>query len=213
MEAKNYLVLRYSTLNKFFITVNIFLLLFVNVFASEDQNKIAILVNDNVITNYDIEQRVKIFAISNQVQLNTENGSTITNKIVDELIDNLLKVEKIEEYNIEIDSNDLYNYENQYFISKKIKKEDFLELLRINNVNEKAFYNMLHNDIAWQILISRLYYRITSVSEEEINDLIHKNPELTSEMAERIIMDKQLALKSSKMLRDLRSEATIEYKQ
>ncbi len=213
MEAKNYLVLRYSTLNKFFITVNIFLLLFVNVFASEDQNKIAILVNDNVITNYDIEQRVKIFAISNQVQLNAENGSTITNKIVDELIDNLLKVEKIEEYNIEIDSNDLYNYENQYFISKKIKKEDFLELLRINNVNEKAFYNMLHNDIAWQILISRLYYRITSVSEEEINDLIHKNPELTSEMAERIIMDKQLALKSSKMLRDLRSEATIEYKQ
>jgi len=200
-------------LNKFFITVNIFLLLFVNVFASEDQNKIAILVNDNVITNYDIEQRVKIFAISNQVQLNAENGSTITNKIVDELIDNLLKVEKIEEYNIEIDSNDLYNYENQYFISKKIKKEDFLELLRINNVNEKAFYNMLHNDIAWQILISRLYYRITSVSEEEINDLIHKNPELTSEMAERIIMDKQLALKSSKMLRDLRSEATIEYKQ
>tara|TARA_B100000029_G_C17437551_1_gene910228 strand:+ start:158 stop:715 length:558 start_codon:yes stop_codon:yes gene_type:complete len=185
----------------------------VNVFASEDQNKIAILVNDNVITNYDIEQRVKIFAISNQVQLNAENGSTITNKIVDELIDNLLKVEKIEEYNIEIDSNDLYNYENQYFISKKIKKEDFLELLRINNVNEKAFYNMLHNDIAWQILISRLYYRITSVSEEEINDLIHKNPELTSEMAERIIMDKQLALKSSKMLRDLRSEATIEYKQ
>tara|TARA_Y100000590_G_C15717807_1_gene1012467 strand:+ start:2129 stop:2767 length:639 start_codon:yes stop_codon:yes gene_type:complete len=212
MEAKNYLVLRYSTLNKFLITANIFLLLLVNVFASEDKNKIAILVNDNVITNYDIEQRVKIFAISNQVQLNAENGSTITNKIVDELIDNLLKVEKIEEYNIEIDSNDLYNYENQYFISRKIKKEEFLELLRINNVNEKAFYNMLYNDIAWQILISRLYYRITSVSEEEINDLIHKNPELTSKMAERIIMDKQLALKSSKMLRDLRSEATIEYK-
>ena len=199
-------------MNKFLITANIFLLLLVNVFASEDKNKIAILVNDNVITNYDIEQRVKIFAISNQVQLNAENGSTITNKIVDELIDNLLKVEKIEEYNIEIDSNDLYNYENQYFISRKIKKEEFLELLRINNVNEKAFYNMLYNDIAWQILISRLYYRITSVSEEEINDLIHKNPELTSKMAERIIMDKQLALKSSKMLRDLRSEATIEYK-
>ena len=41
----------------------------------------------------------------------------------------------------------------------------------------------------------------------------NKNPELTIEIAERIIMDKQLALKSSKMLRDLRSEATIEYKQ
>jgi peptidyl-prolyl cis-trans isomerase SurA len=212
MEPRNYLVLRYSVLNKSLITINIFLILLVNVFASENENKIAILVNDNVITNYDIEQRVKIFAISNQIQLNAENGGTITNKVVDELIDNLLKIEKIEEYNIEIDSGDLYNYENQYFNSRKIEKEEFLELLRINNVNEKAFYDMLYNDIAWQILISRLYYRITSVSEEEIKDLIHENPNLTTVMAERIIMDKQLALKSSKMLRDLRSEATIEYK-
>ena len=199
-------------MNKSLITINILLILLVNVFASENENKIAILVNDNVITNYDIEQRVKIFAISNQIQLNAENGGTITNKVVDELIDNLLKIEKIEEYNIEIDSGDLYNYENQYFNSRKIEKEEFLELLRINNVNEKAFYDLLYNDIAWQILISRLYYRITSVSEEEIKDLIHKNPDLTPVMAERIIMDKQLALKSSKMLRDLRSEATIEYK-
>ncbi len=212
MVKRNYLVRRYSALNKFFILINIFFLLCANIFASEDENKIAILVNDNVITNYDIEQRVKIFAISNQIQLSADNGGTITNKIVDELIDNLLKIEKIEEYKIEIDSNDLYNYENQYFNSREIGKEEFLKLIKINNVNEKAFYDMLYNDIAWQILISRLYYRITSISEEEIKDLVYKNPELTNEMAERIIMDRQLALKSSKMLRDLRSEATIEYK-
>ena len=71
---------------------------------------------------------------------------------------------------------------------------------------------MLYNDIAWQILISRLYYRGTSISDAEINDLIYKDPELTYEIAKNIIMDKQLSLKSSKMLRDLRSEATIEFK-
>ena len=71
---------------------------------------------------------------------------------------------------------------------------------------------MLYNDIAWQILISRLYYRITSVSDDEIEDLINKDPSISAELAEKIIMDKQLALKSSKMLRDLRNEATIEYK-
>ena len=40
----------------------------------------------------------------------------------------------------------------------------------------------------------------------------NKIPEISDELAEKMIVDKQLSLKSSKMLRDLRSEATIEYR-
>ena len=213
MERKNYLDPRYKTM-KIFITINIFLILILfNAHATEgDGNKIAVLVNDSVITNYDIEQRIKIFAILNQVQITNENGAVIANKVIDELIDNLLKIEKIDEHSIKVDNSDLNNYENQIFKSSKIGKEEFLELIKINNVNKEQFYDMLYNDIAWQILISRLYYRGTSISDAEINDLIYKDPELTYEIAKNIIMDKQLSLKSSKMLRDLRSEATIEFK-
>ena len=199
-------------ISEFFIIISIFLLITIEINATENENKIAILVNDNVITNYDIEQRVKIFAILNQVQITAENAVIITNKIVDELIDNLLKTEKIDEYNIKVDSNDLYNYENQYFKNRGTNKEALFELFEKNNISKDQFYSMLHNDIAWQLLISRLYYRITSISDDEITELLNKDIELSREMAERIIMDKQLALKSSKMLRDLRSEATIEYK-
>ena len=184
-----------------------------NVNAVEDENKIAVLVNDNIITNYDIEQRAKLYAILNQIQITSENNVIITNKIVDELIDHILKNEKIEEYSIKVDSKELDYYEKQYFNARRTSKEESFELLKINNVSLNHFYEMLHNDIAWQILISRLYYRVTSVSDTEIEDLTIKDPELTYEMAKRIIMDKQLALKRSKMLRDLRSEATIEYKQ
>lgn len=180
--------------------------------SAEDRNRIAILVNDHVITNYDIEQRLKIFAIVNRIQITPSNSNSVTNKIIDELINNLLKIEKIEEYNININDTELDRYENQYFNNLGIKKEYIFELMKINNVNTKQFYDMLYNDIAWQILISRLYYRITSVSDDEIEDLINKDPSISAELAEKIIMDKQLALKSSKMLRDLRNEATIEYK-
>tara|TARA_B100000686_G_C16761628_1_gene959071 strand:+ start:688 stop:1290 length:603 start_codon:yes stop_codon:yes gene_type:complete len=199
---------------KIFIVINIFFIIALNnLHGNEgDGNKIAVLVNDNVITNYDIEQRVKIFAILNQVQITSENGGAIANKVIDELIDNLLKIEKLEEHAIKVDNSDLNNYENQIFKSSKIGKEEFLELMRINNVNKKQFYDMLYNDIAWQILISRLYYRGTSISDAEINDLIYKDPQLTYEIAKNIIMEKQLALKSNKILRDLRSEATIEFK-
>ena len=216
MEARNYLDLKYKIMTrtlKIFLLISFVFLLIIDINAAEDKNKIAILVNDNVITNYDIEQRLKIFAILNQVQITSNNSDIITNKIVDELIDGVLKNEKIVEYKVEIDSNDLNHYENLYFKNGDLDRENIFLLMKINKVNKNQFYDMLYTEIAWQILISRLYYRVTSISDIEIEELINNDPELTRELAEKVIMDKQLALNSSKMIRDLRSEATIEYKQ
>ena len=216
MEARNYLDLKYKIMTKtlkIFLLISFVFLLIIDIYAAEDKNKIAILVNDNVITNYDIEQRLKIFAILNQVQITSNNSDIITNKIVDELIDGVLKNEKIVEYKVEIDSNDFNHYENLYFKNGDLDRENIFLLMEINKVNKNQFYDMLYTEIAWQILISRLYYRVTSISDIEIEELINNDPELTRELAEKVIMDKQLALNSSKMIRDLRSEATIEYKQ
>ena len=66
--------------------------------------------------------------------------------------------------------------------------------------------------MSWQKLVSGIYYRLTSASEIEIEEIILKNPEITIDVAKNIIIQKQLDLKSSKMIRDLFNEATIEYK-
>ena len=57
-----------------------------------------------------------------------------------------------------------------------------------------------------------LYLRITSVTEQEIIDLTSKNPNLSKEIARELLLQKQLDIKSSKLIKDLRNEATIEYK-
>ena len=57
-----------------------------------------------------------------------------------------------------------------------------------------------------------MYYRLTSTSEIEIEEIIMKNPNISKERARDIIVQKQLDLKSNKMIRDLFNEATIEYK-
>ena len=68
------------------------------------------------------------------------------------------------------------------------------------------------NGISWQKLISGIYYRLTSTSEIEIEEIIMKNPNMSEEAARELIVQKQLDLKSNKMIRDLVNEATIEYK-
>ena len=87
-----------------------------------------------------------------------------------------------------------------------------LLLLEKNNISYKDFENLLMNELLWSKLISGLFYRLTSVSDLEINELISKNPSITSTQAEALVIQRQLDLQSSKLLRDIMNEATIEYK-
>ena len=183
-----------------------------NVSAANTENKIAILVNDNVITNYDIEQRVKFFSLSNKIQITPENSVAITNKIIDELIDDILKNEKVLEYKIKVKDKDLYEFQEIYIKNRGFENANFLSLMSLNNISTDTFDQIIKTDLSWQILINRLYFRTTSVSELEIDELIKKDQSLSPDIAEKMVMDKQLALRSNKLLRDLRSEATIEYK-
>ena len=198
--------------------INYFIILFLilvstlQVSAEVEDNRIIILVNDEIITNYDIVQRLKIYSIVNQVEITPTNNATIANKMIDELIDQILKNEKTKEYNIEITAEELQYYVDLFFENRGQDRDFVYDLMEQNNTNIKHFLLMLESDINWQTLINNLYYRITSISEVELEEMKKDYPDMSLEQAESYILERQLGLQSSKMLRDLRSEATIEYK-
>ena len=81
-----------------------------------------------------------------------------------------------------------------------------------NNVNYGELKTLLINELSWNKLINGLFYRLTSVSDLEVDEIISKNPNITIEQASNLVIQRQLDLKSSKLLRDILNEATIEYK-
>ena len=215
MEKPKSLVHNYKIMIKF---INYFIILFLilvstlQVSAEVEDNRIIILVNDEIITNYDIVQRLKIYSMVNQVEITPTNNATIANKIIDELIDQILKNEKTKEYNIEITAEELQYYVDLFFENRGQDRDFVYDLMEQSNTNIKHFLLMLESDITWQTLINNLYYRITSISEVELEEMKKDYPDMPLEQAESYILERQLGLQSSKMLRDLRSEATIEYK-
>ena len=176
------------------------------------EHKIAVLVNDEVITSYDIIQRLKLTAIIQGININAQNNQLLLNNVVDELIQERVKLEKINEYEIKADETEYQNFELNFYERKNISQNQMLLLLEKNNISYKDFENLLMNELLWSKLISGLFYRLTSVSDLEINELISKNPSITSTQAEALVIQRQLDLQSSKLLRDIMNEATIEYK-
>ena len=87
-----------------------------------------------------------------------------------------------------------------------------MNLLRENRINYQILKKYLKGELAWNKLINGLFFRFTSINDLEIKELVSKNPTLSNEQAENLVIQRQLDLQSSKLLRDIMNEATIEYK-
>ena len=65
-----------------------------NAFNTND-HRIAVLVNDQLITSYDVIQRMKLSAILSGIEITPANNNQLLNTVVDELITEKLKNQKI----------------------------------------------------------------------------------------------------------------------
>ena len=179
---------------------------------NDKTNRIEVLVNENIITKYDIVQRLKINSILNRVEITDINYNQLLNIVIDDLVIEKLKIKKIEEYNISFNKNEFITHEKRYLLNLNYSKKELEELFYINDINYNHLNELLEIDLKWQKLIYGLYFRVTSVTEQEISELTSKNPNIDEETANDLILQKQLDLKSKKLIKDLRDEATIEYK-
>ena len=182
-----------------------------NAFSTND-HRIAVLVNDQLITSYDIVQRMKLSVILSGTEITDKNNNQLLNSVVDELIKESLKNQKINEYDVSISEEEYLSQELRFYQNSPFNKEDLIKIFELNDIKYGEFTKYLTHEISWQKLISGMYYRLTSTSEIEIEEIVMKNPNISKETAKDMIVQKQLDLKSNKMIRDLFNEATIEYK-
>ena len=119
---------------------------------------------------------------------------------------------KINEYQIKVKDEEYAEFEINFFTRSKINQDEILNLLRENKINYQELKKYLMGELAWNKLINGLFFRLTSISDIEVDELISKNQSLSVEQAENLVIQRQLDLQSSKLLRDIMNEATIEYK-
>ena len=178
--------------------------------ANQSTHKIEILVNDKIITNYDIAQHFAINSILDNIKVTSENKDFLFNKTVNELIDMKIQQAKIKDYDIKIKDENKEYYENYYFQSKRLDKDKVYEIISVNDLDIDALKEKINTSIAWEQLTAGLFLHTISISDSEVSELLKNDESLSLELAKRILTNKQVQLKSDKYLRDLRAEANIE---
>ena len=176
--------------------------------TDEKNFKIIKLVNDQVITNFDLEQRIKLLAALNKININSENIDQYARELISLMVDEKLQYEQMKKYNISITQKEVDEYIKKAYSNNDTNQ--IISLLNQNNINVNILYESIRIKIGWNELTGRLYYRTAKVDPVDLEDAMQQNPTLSEKMVNNILIQRQIELRASKLLRDLKSEANIE---
>ena len=179
-------------------------------FADEKNYKIIKLVNDQVITNYDLEQRIKLYVTLNNLNLNDGNIDKLANDLLLLMVDEKLQLEQIYEYKISVSEAEIDDYIQRAYLGPENDINDLIELLNQNNIDIKILKNLVQVRLGWNELAGRLYYRTSEINEDDLISAMQNDSSLSKEQAKNMLLQKQIELRAKKLLRDIKSEANIE---
>ena len=178
--------------------------------AEEKNYKIIKLVNNNVITNFDLEQRLKLYSTLNKVNINKENIDKLAVEMLSLMVDEKLKLEQINSYEISVNESEINDYIERAYLSESNSLNEFIDALNDNNIDIAILKKSIEVMIGWNKLTSRLYYRTSEINKVDLENLMNEDLSLSKEQAEDILLQKQISLRAKKLLRDIRIEANIE---
>jgi peptidyl-prolyl cis-trans isomerase SurA len=179
-------------------------------FADEKNYKIIKLVDDQVITNYDLEQRIKLYVTLNKVNLDDGNIDKLASDLLLLMVDEKLQLKQMDVYKISISETQIDDYIQRAYLGTENNINDLIKLLSSNNIDIMILRNVVKVRLGWNELAGRLYYRTSEINEDDLVNAMQNDASLSEEQAKNILLQKQIELRAKKLLRDLKAEANIE---
>ena len=155
-------------------------------FAEEKVYKIIKLVNQQVITNYDLEQRIVLYSMLNQV--NTDDINELAGKILYLMVDELLQLEQIKKYNISVSDIEIDEYIDRAYLNANNNIDDFNLIFKKNNLDINILRKSIEIKLGWNDLAGRLFYRTAEINTVDLRDTMDSDPSLSKEQAENNLL-------------------------
>jgi len=123
--------------------------------------QVALVVNGDVITTYDIEQRMKFFQLSNR-------KPAVRSEVVEELIDEKLKVQIGRRYKIEIPDNEVDGSYAEMGHRMHMTPEQLTAALAQGGVDASTLKSKIRADTIWQNIVRGKFQGDLQVREKDV---------------------------------------------
>lgn len=138
----------------------------------QETMRIAAVVNDDVISVYDLAARISIIVAASKLRDAPDLRRQIAPRVLRTLVDEYLQTQEAARLDIEVTERDIEFAINQIEQRQGLGKRGLDNFVRNNRIDRDAVIAMLKAEIAWNKLISRRLNSAISVGEDEIDEAL-----------------------------------------
>ena len=142
--------------------------------TAQQVQRIAAIVNDEVVSGFDVEQRIDMVIRSTRLRNTPETRRRLRQQVLRGLIDETLQLQAAQRNNISVSEADLQRAYGVLERQNRLEAGRLPEFLRANGLSQEALARQLRAEIAWSKLVRRRLQPSVSIGEDEVNEVLDR---------------------------------------
>ena len=138
-------------------------------FAADEAERVAAVVNDDVISVHDLDQRLKLVLMSSNLADTVETRSRVMPQVIRRLIEEHLKLQEAQKQKVEIESGEIANAVSNIERQNNMPHGTMEKLLRARGVDPETLRQQIKADLAWTETTRQELTRDIHVGDDAIN--------------------------------------------
>tara|TARA_X000001036_G_scaffold439431_1_gene490567 strand:- start:809 stop:1741 length:933 start_codon:yes stop_codon:yes gene_type:complete len=145
-----------------------------NISFASIQNKILVNVGSQIITTYELKNRVQTILVLSNKKINQENVNKTKREALNFLINFKLKKEETLKFDVKANQVSVLNYLKGISSKYNTDPDGLKKIFFDNNISYDLFLDGIKTEFAWQQLIFNFHQDKLNVNEKEINDELNQ---------------------------------------
>lgn len=154
--------------------------------AQQGVMRIAAIVNDEVISVLDVDNRARLVILSSGIRPDQNNQRRFIQQILRDLIDEKLRLQEADRLNVRVSDREVDDEIERIAQRNNMSAGQFLNQLSSNQVDPETLKAQLKSRIAWAKLAQRQLRRQIDVSEEEVDEELERLRQNLNEPQKRV---------------------------
>ena len=142
---------------------------------------IAAVINDQIVSRFDLEQRVKLIMVTSGIPDKPENITRLEPQVLRTLVDEILETQESDRLEIKVEEKEIQAQIDGIAKRANMTSKQIDEFLKENNVSKNSLIDQIRAEIAWNKVIGQRFSPTITVSEEEVTEVLTRLNEEANE--------------------------------
>jgi len=141
---------------------------------SQDIQAIAVIVNDEVISRYDVNQRVKLILVTSGIPATEENIKRIEEQAIKALINEKIQIQEAIKLEVPDSPDEISMMLDNIARGNQTTAEGILESITSQGVNSETLFNQIKSELLWNKIVRGRFGSYINISDEEVNIIYNR---------------------------------------